>query len=53
MSADAAPVEALEKLLAEATGNGAVTAKGSRSVAIGGSVKDSIIITGDKNRVKK
>jgi hypothetical protein len=53
IAADPALVEILERLLAEATVKGAVTAKGSRSVAIGGSVKDSVIITGDRNRVKK
>ena len=53
LAADEALVETLERLLAEATRNGNLTAKGSRSVAIGGSVKDSVIITGDRNKIKK
>ena len=53
LAADPALVETLERLLAEATGKGAVTAQSSRSVTIGGSFNDSIIITGDRNRVKK
>ena len=48
---DAALVETLERLLAEATEERTVIAKGSRSVAIGGSVKDTVIITGDHNKV--
>jgi|GEM_PF-1249465 len=51
LTADTALVEALEKLLAEATEKSTVTAKGSRSVAVGGNVKDSVIITGDHNKV--
>ena len=53
LSADATLVEALEKFLAEATGKSAANAKGSRSVAIGGHVKDSVIIAGNNNRVGK
>ena len=53
MTADATLAEALEKFLAEATGKTTVTLKGNRSVGIGGNVKDSVIITGDRNKVRK
>ncbi len=43
---------AIQNILTENT-NATVTAKGSRSVAIGGSVSGSTIITGDSNTVGK
>jgi hypothetical protein len=52
MKADAALVDVLEKLLAEATGNNTVKV-GNRSVVIGGRANDNVIITGDHNKVKK
>jgi hypothetical protein len=53
LTADTALIEVLEKLVAEATEKSTVTAKDGRSVAIGGNVQHSVIVTGDNNKVKK
>jgi len=53
LAADAALVEKIEKILADPTENRTVNAKGNSSVAIGGNVNGSVIVTGDHNKVDK
>ncbi len=53
LKSDETLVAALEKLLAEPGEKQTVTASGSRSVAIGGNASSNVIITGDKNKVRK
>lgn len=52
---DSALKEALSQLVTEIEQSGGVTvtASGDRSVAIGGDAKDSTIITGDRNILRK
>ncbi len=45
--------EVVRLLAGTSASGGAVVASGERSVAIGGDVRDSVIITGDGNRVTK
>ncbi len=51
---DPALAAEIARLWGEAQAAGVtVTASGSRSVAIGGSVRESVIVTGDKNRIDR
>lgn len=55
LSEDSPLKEALSQMVTEIeqSGNVTVTASGDRSVAIGGDAKDSTIITGDRNILRK
>jgi len=47
-------VQELARLLQQAQAGGrTVTASGNRSVAIGGDVTDSVIVTGDNNKINR
>lgn len=53
LAADTDLAEILEKLIMESGENRKVSVQDNRSVAIGGNASNNVIITGDKNKVKK